>query len=86
MFGQYGTIESIRILQDRECAFINFATIEDALRAKDALMHNHHQRLGNTLVKVGFGKPEAHCAAGGGPPVAADLGTNVQGPTRALCN
>ncbi|KAF7732146.1 hypothetical protein EC973_006401 [Apophysomyces ossiformis] len=76
-FAPCGTIDSIRILPDRECAFVNFLILEDALRAKEYLNANGN-RLGNAAVKVGFGKPEA------GPQPSLDMGTNVQGPTRAL--
>ncbi|KAI9258178.1 hypothetical protein BDA99DRAFT_515452 [Phascolomyces articulosus] len=59
IFSQFGVIETIRILPDRECAFINFFTLEDALRAKEGLMHTLNGRLGNSAVKVGFGKADA---------------------------
>ena len=84
IFSNFGVIESIRILPDRECAFINYMTVEEASRAKDIVLNKMSSRLSNVHpVKVGFGK--------------ADVGTNtvmaspstpqdtVQGPTRALC-
>ncbi|KAG0173107.1 hypothetical protein DFQ30_008892 [Apophysomyces sp. BC1015] len=77
IFSSCGTIESVRILPDRECAFVNFSTLEDALRAKEFLTAGGN-RLRNITVKVGFGKPEA------GPQPSMDLGTSAQGPTRAL--
>lgn len=78
IFSPFGAIESVRILPDRECAFVNFTSLEDALRAKDELVHKMNSRLGNTPVKVGFGKPE--------PPTCGDIGANAQQePTRALC-
>ncbi|CDS07619.1 hypothetical protein LRAMOSA01568 [Lichtheimia ramosa] len=77
IFSPFGAIESVRILPDRECAFVNFTSLEDALRAKDELVHKMNSRLGNTPVKVGFGKPE--------PPTCGDIGANAQQePTRAL--
>jgi protein JSN1 len=78
IFSKYGTIESIRILPDRECAFVNFLTKEEALRAKDAFKTQMGSRLGNATVKVGFGKPDA-------VPQQPACGDTVQGPTRALC-
>lgn len=78
MFSKFGAIESIRILPDRECAFINYFGVEEALRARDVLVNKMGSRLGNTIVKVGFGKPEA-------VPQQQLYIENVQEPTRALC-
>ncbi|KAI9315103.1 hypothetical protein BX666DRAFT_1959433 [Dichotomocladium elegans] len=95
-FCQFGNIESVRILPDRECAFVNFSSVEEALRAKDELVNKLNNRLGNSIVKVGFGKPEqspqqvqqvqlasslAATVANGDLNAAA---TNAQEPTRAL--
>ncbi|KAG1046595.1 hypothetical protein G6F43_010925 [Rhizopus delemar] len=77
MFSKFGAIESIRILPDRECAFINYFGVEEALRARDVLVNKMGSRLGNTIVKVGFGKPEA-------VPQQQLYIENVQEPTRAL--
>ncbi|KAG1469549.1 hypothetical protein G6F56_003194 [Rhizopus delemar] len=68
-FSSYGSIESTRILSDKECAFINFHSVESALAAKSDL--EAQGTLAGTPVRVGFGKPE----------VAV---TDSQGPTRAL--
>lgn len=62
IFSKFGIIESIRILPDRECAFINFTTVEEALRARDAIVNKMGGRLyahSMATVKVGFGKPDA---------------------------
>ncbi|KAI7853056.1 hypothetical protein BDC45DRAFT_174934 [Circinella umbellata] len=59
IFSQFGIIDTIRILPDRECAFINFITLDDALRAKEELIHTLNGRLGNSAVKVGFGRADA---------------------------
>ncbi|CAO0801667.1 unnamed protein product [Mucor circinelloides] len=62
IFSKFGIIESIRILPDRECAFINFTTVEEALRARDAVVNKMGNRLYShsmSTVKVGFGKPDA---------------------------
>ncbi len=90
IFSKFGVIESIRILPDRECAFINYSTIEEAIRAKETVMNKMSNRLGNNqVIKVGFGKldintpttPTLSCSSF---PSMND--TVVQGPTRALCN
>ncbi|KAG1638293.1 hypothetical protein G6F44_008975 [Rhizopus delemar] len=75
LFSKFGTIESIRILPDRECAFINYFGVEEALRARDALVNKMGCQLGNTTVKIGFGKLEAVL------PLCVE---NTQEPTRAL--
>ena len=59
IFSQFGIIDTIRILPDRECAFINFIALEDALRAKEELIHTLNGRLGNSAVKVGFGRADS---------------------------
>ncbi|KAI9019614.1 armadillo-type protein [Phycomyces nitens] len=72
VFDAYGPIENIRILIDRECAFVNFFRIEDALKAKAHFQPQTDLRLGH--VKVGFGNPE--CPPLHEPP--------TRQPTRAL--
>jgi protein JSN1 len=53
IFAPFGPVESLRILSDKECAFVNYFTIEDATRAKDEMQG---ARIGATIVKLGFGK------------------------------
>ncbi|KAI8369221.1 armadillo-type protein, partial [Radiomyces spectabilis] len=78
LFSQYGEIDNVRILPDRECAFVNYTTTDDALRAKEVL-NMMGNRLGNMTLKVGFGRPEAVPQS-----VCGEMGINAQGPTRAL--
>lgn len=86
IFSKFGVIESIRILPDRECAFINFSTMEESLRAKDTLVNKMSSRLSNHhLVKVGFGKSDTTVNVMPLPVNATTTHENVQGPTRALC-
>ncbi|KAI8364829.1 armadillo-type protein [Choanephora cucurbitarum] len=82
IFSNFGLIESIRVLPDRECAFINFSTVEEATKAHDACINN---RLLMTNVKVGFGRPEVSSVASS-PTTANAIASNesTQGPTRAL--
>ncbi|GAB5589757.1 hypothetical protein Unana1_04657 [Umbelopsis nana] len=80
IFSPYGPIESARVLPDKECAFVNFVHIDDALRAKDDFGSNLASSLGGSFVKVGFGKPEVATATSSNN----DLNNTVQGPTRAL--
>jgi hypothetical protein len=61
-------------LVDKECAFINFSNVEDAVRAKDEVLGRLNGRVGQCVVRVGFGKIEAGIAD-----------PSVLQPTRALC-
>jgi protein JSN1 len=59
LFSPYGSIESLRLLPDKECGFVNFTRVEDAIRAKDDIMNRMGGRVGNCIVRVGFGKADA---------------------------
>ncbi|KAI8873195.1 ARM repeat-containing protein, partial [Ramicandelaber brevisporus] len=59
IFRQFGVIESVRLLPDKECAFVNFALLEDAIKARAELASNS-RKIGNSLIRVAFGKGEAH--------------------------
>ncbi|CAO3662070.1 unnamed protein product [Rhizopus microsporus] len=89
LFSKFGSIESIRILPDRECAFINYFGVEEALRAKDALIHKMNSKLGNSTIKVGFGKSESvpqqlSSSTSSQSSQSQLLTDSVQEPTRAL--
>ncbi|TIA89544.1 hypothetical protein E3P99_01991 [Wallemia hederae] len=66
VFAPYGAIESLRLLTDKECGFVNFVEKTDALRARDDVMHRLGGRIpvstsnGGTPssipVRIGFGK------------------------------
>ncbi|KAI8331181.1 hypothetical protein BC941DRAFT_403933 [Chlamydoabsidia padenii] len=79
-FSIYGHVESARILSDKECAFVNFTTVEDAVAAKNDLESRLGSKLGGTLVRVGFGKADVTVAMA----LTNEAGPNAQGPTRAL--
>jgi len=55
-FQRYGTIESIRVLRQKTCAFVNFMTAEEASNALHALQG---KKLGNMAIKINFGKPQS---------------------------
>ncbi|CAG8517082.1 10778_t:CDS:2 [Ambispora gerdemannii] len=59
LFSPFGNIESLRLLPDKECGFVNFARVEDAVRAKDDIMNRMGGRVGNCIVRVGYGKSDA---------------------------
>ncbi|KAI9277775.1 armadillo-type protein [Sporodiniella umbellata] len=73
VFSMFGPIESVRLLLEKECAFINFFNIEDAIRAKEDVLTHMGGRIGNSVVRIGYGKADA---------VVTE--TNVSQPTRAL--
>lgn len=76
LFSPYGPIESLRVLPDKECAFINFQCLDDAIRAKDDMQGG---RMGSLNIRIGFGKADPTYAT-----ASADMQTSQ--PTRALCN
>ena len=80
LFARYG-VESARILSDKECAFVNFETVESALAAKDDLVNRLGCKIAGAVVKVGFGKADVGVAMA----LTNEAGPNAQGPTRALC-
>ncbi|KAJ1722075.1 hypothetical protein LPJ53_003482 [Coemansia erecta] len=72
LFGKYGRVESLRLLPDKECAFVNFMRTEDAVQARRDMRAG--ARIGNATVRVGFGKGEAHASGD----------AQAMQPTRAL--
>lgn len=56
LFSKFGKIEGIRMLPEKECAFVNFVRLEDALCARDTMQGS---RIGNCVFRIGFGKAEA---------------------------
>ncbi|KAJ2719269.1 hypothetical protein GGI07_005308 [Coemansia sp. Benny D115] len=58
IFGKYGRVESLRLLPDKECAFVNFLRVEDAIHAKEDM--HAGARIGNNTVRVGYGKGESY--------------------------
>ncbi|KAI8989940.1 hypothetical protein BDB01DRAFT_779383 [Pilobolus umbonatus] len=56
LFSPFGTIESIRILTHKNCAFINFYLQEDAINAKKSVHNVDILGPGSESVKIGFAK------------------------------
>ncbi|KAJ3118936.1 hypothetical protein HK100_000515 [Physocladia obscura] len=58
LFSPYGPIESLRILPDKECVFVNYARLADALSAKEGMTG---RKLGASVspIRLGFGRNEA---------------------------
>ncbi|OBZ88501.1 Pumilio domain-containing protein P35G2.14 [Choanephora cucurbitarum] len=80
IFSCYGRVESARILSDKECAFVNFETVESALAAKEDLVNRLGSKVKGSAVKVGFGKADVSVAMA----LSNEAGPNAQGPTRSL--
>lgn len=74
LFSSFGPIESVRLLLEKECAFVNFFHIEDAVRAKEEVLGRLGGRVGNCIVRIGYGRADA-----------AIPDTTALQPTRALC-
>lgn len=62
VFSPYGAIESLRLLPEKECGFVNFLDMNDAIRAKDDVLN----RLGGNIglangqpVRIGYGKADS---------------------------
>jgi protein JSN1 len=55
IFGQYGSIESSRVLSHKNCGFVNFVTVEDAVAARAAL-GGRELFPGTGGIKIGFAK------------------------------
>jgi protein JSN1 len=55
IFGQYGAIESSRVLPNKSCGFVNFVTVEDAVAARSAL-GGRELFPGTGGIKIGFAK------------------------------
>ncbi|ORY03513.1 ARM repeat-containing protein, partial [Basidiobolus meristosporus CBS 931.73] len=57
IFSPYGPIESLRLLPEKECAFVNYVKIEDAIRAREEMQGG---RVGNCIIRVGYGKADIY--------------------------
>jgi hypothetical protein len=55
LFSRFGKIDSLKIIAKKECAFINYRKLQDAI---DAQYSMQSARIGSCVVKIGFGKTE----------------------------
>jgi protein JSN1 len=44
------------MLPEKECAFVNFSKLEEALLARERMQGG---RIANCVIRIGFGKPES---------------------------
>ncbi|KAG8885976.1 hypothetical protein FRB97_008514 [Tulasnella sp. 331] len=73
VFSPFGPIESARVLTHKNCGFINFERLDDAIRARKAL--NGRDVLGSDVgaVRIGYARVPVKNAVGpDGQPIAAD--------------
>ncbi|ORY22688.1 hypothetical protein BCR39DRAFT_473742 [Naematelia encephala] len=72
VFAPYGAIESVRMLPEKTCAFVNFMDKADAIRARDDVLNRlggHVPSLAETApVRIGFGKIDS---APSNPPMSS---------------
>ncbi|KAF8634349.1 hypothetical protein AX15_000961 [Amanita polypyramis BW_CC] len=74
VFAPYGAIESLRLLPEKECGFVNFVEQADAVRAKEDVLNRLGGNIGmpnGQTVRIGFGKADsAPIAPAKGNPVS----------------
>ncbi|KAF8520221.1 hypothetical protein BU17DRAFT_46904 [Hysterangium stoloniferum] len=62
VFASYGAIESLRLLPEKECGFVNFVEQADAIRAKEDVLNRLGGNIGmqnGQTVRIGFGKADS---------------------------
>ncbi|KAF8731240.1 hypothetical protein AX14_005013 [Amanita brunnescens Koide BX004] len=62
VFAPYGAIESLRLLPEKECGFVNFVEQADAIRAKEDVLNRLGGNIGmpnGQTVRIGFGKADS---------------------------
>lgn len=62
VFAPYGAIESLRLLPEKECGFVNFVDQADAVRAKEDVLNRLGGNIGmpnGQTVRIGFGKADS---------------------------
>ncbi|KAI0303363.1 hypothetical protein B0F90DRAFT_1809585 [Multifurca ochricompacta] len=68
VFAPYGAIESLRLLPEKECGFVNFVDQADAVRAKEDVLNRLGGNIGmpnGQTVRIGFGKADSAPATPG---------------------
>ncbi|KAF9476595.1 hypothetical protein BDN70DRAFT_934913 [Pholiota conissans] len=94
VFAPYGAIESLRLLPEKECGFVNFVDQADAIRAKDDVLNRLGGNIGmpnGQTVRIGFGKadsapvaPAKGNPASPGPTSPSNAGTKASGNNTGL--
>jgi protein JSN1 len=81
VFAPYGAIESLRLLPEKECGFVNFVEQADAIRAKEDVLNRLGGNIGmpnGQTVRIGFGKADSApiAPAKGNPPNSGPTSPN----------
>jgi RNA recognition motif-containing protein len=50
---KFGKVESVRVLTHKNCGFVNFENVQDAIKARDAC---NGKEIHGAFVKIGFAK------------------------------
>ncbi|KAJ3781580.1 pumilio/RRM domain-containing protein [Lentinula aff. detonsa] len=84
VFAPYGAIESLRLLPEKECGFVNFVDQADAIRAKEDVLNRLGGNIGmpnGQTVRIGFGKADSApvAPAKGNPATSGPLSPGVSG-------
>jgi protein JSN1 len=88
VFAPYGAIESLRLLPEKECGFVNFVEMSDAVRAREDVLGRLGARLENlgtgpgATVRIGFGKIDS--AANHAYKPVTQQGGNILAPTSSI--
>lgn len=67
-FAAFGTIEHIKVLPEKSCAFIRYARLHEAMAA-----HASTIQISGQTVKIGWGKPDTIRQDENGPPPCRNL-------------
>ncbi|CAO3599721.1 unnamed protein product [Absidia cylindrospora] len=78
-FAPYGPIESVRLLMEKECAFVNYFYQEHAVRAKEDVLGPLAGRVGHCIVRIGYGRADA--VSSSAEPVVVGTGSSPQLPS-----
>ncbi|UZJ56799.1 hypothetical protein CBS101457_006119 [Exobasidium rhododendri] len=87
VFAPYGAIESLRLLPEKECGFVNFVDLNDAIQAREDVLGRLGGRLENYgtgaggVVRIGYGKIDSASSHTSTKPAAgaANPGHSVEG-------
>ncbi|THH09485.1 hypothetical protein EW146_g8674 [Bondarzewia mesenterica] len=90
VFAPYGAIESLRLLPEKECGFVNFVDQADAVRAKEDVLNRLGGNIGmpnGQTVRIGFGKADsAPAAPGKGASASVPSNTSPAGTGKNAAN
>jgi len=73
-FGQFGVIDRVRLMPQKNCAFINFVSLEAATKSKQ---HMNGAMIGGRSIKINYGRDTGF---GFAPPSPTDPYKNIEAP------